>query len=261
MSRPRVLTIQHEDACPPDWFGEWLSAAGIDLEVVMAHRGDPVPPALDGQVGLLVLGGQMGANDDATVPWLPATKELIRHTVGAAQPLLGICLGHQIATAALGGEVTRNPKGHAGGLTPVGLNDAGRSDPLLQGTDGLPSVQWNDDIAARLPTGAVQLGTAPDGSVQAARFGPRAWGVQFHPEASPAVFRGWSVDKPSPSPRAIAAAAAVDAAEAELVAAWRPLAERFAALCLGLLGDLGATHVAEGGPDALGGVVERGGIR
>jgi GMP synthase (glutamine-hydrolysing) len=232
----RLLVIQHEDECPPAWFGEWLTDAGLELHVVQAHRGDQVPARLGSHVALMVLGGEMGANDDAAHDWLAPTRALIATVVDAGQPFLGICLGHQLATVALGGEVTRNPHGPAEGLTAVVLTPAGRDDPLLADSEGRRSVQWNGDIAARLPDGAVSLATAPDGTVQAARFRDRAWGVQFHPEASPAVFRSWTVDKPSDRPvrdHVVAAAAAIDAAEAELRAAWEPLARRFAELVRG----------------------------
>jgi GMP synthase (glutamine-hydrolysing) len=232
----RLLVIQHEDECPPAWFGDWLVDAGLELDVVEAHRGHPVPVKLGARDALMVLGGEMGANDDAAHDWLKPTKALIATVVDADQPFLGICLGHQLATVALGGEVIRNPGGPAEGLTPVTLTPAGHNDPLLAASDGLRSVQWNGDIAARLPEGAVSLATAPDGTVQAARFAGRAWGVQFHPEASPAVFRSWTVDKPADRPprdRVVAAAAAIDAAEPELRAAWEPLARRFAELVRG----------------------------
>lgn len=227
----RLLVIQHEDACPPAWFGDWLAEAGLALEIVKAHRGDPVPAGLGAHAGLLVLGGEMGANDDDAFHWLAPAKALIATVVDDGQPFLGICLGHQLATVALGGEVARNPSGHAKGLTPVALTAAGRSDRLLGTSDGLPTVQWNGDVAVRLPDGAATLATAPDGSVQAARFGSRAWGVQFHPEASPEVFRSWTVTRPSVlavSERVLAAAAEIDAAENELRTAWEPLARRFA---------------------------------
>ncbi len=237
MSRPTVLVIQHEDDAPPAWYGEWLAAAGVDLHVCRPDRGEPVPENLQGYAGLLVLGGEMGANDDAVTPWLTPTKRLITDAVDADQPVLGICLGHQLAAVALGGTAEPNPHGPAKGLTPVRLTPAGAEDPLLgAGTvrDGSQSVQWNNDVVTVLPDGATELATAPDGTVQAARYSTYAWGVQFHPEASPAVFRSWTADKPGArryredGTDVLAAAKAVDAAEQDLRTAWRPLAERFA---------------------------------
>lgn len=226
-----LLVIQHEDACPPAWFGAWLREAGLQLTIVRAHRGDTIPSTCAGHRGLLVLGGEMGANDDSTVPWLEHTRSLLTAAVRDGVPTLGICLGHQLLTVALGGTVTRNPHGLAKGLTSVTLTLAGHDDALLGGFDGTRSIQWNHDIAARLPAGAVALATAPDGTVQAARFGPVAWGVQFHPEAAPAVFRSWTTDKELPGgvrAKLEPIAAQVDAAEAELRATWQPLAARFA---------------------------------
>ncbi|MBA2773881.1 MAG: type 1 glutamine amidotransferase, partial [Nocardioidaceae bacterium] len=184
----RLLVIMHEDDCPPGWFGEWFSDAGLQYDAWPAHT-EPLPDQLDGYGGLLVLGGEMGANDDAAHPWLTDTKGLIAAAVTDEVPFLGICLGHQLAAVALGGQVRRNTHGYARGLTPFRPNAAGRDDRLLGVvSDGAPALQWYRDIVSRLPSDAVELATSPDGTVQAARFGRSAWGVQFHPETSPEIF-------------------------------------------------------------------------
>jgi GMP synthase (glutamine-hydrolysing) len=228
----RLLVIQHEDDCPPAWFGEWFSEAGVAYDVVLGHRGEPVPADLDGYDGLVVLGGEMGANDDAEHAWLAPTKALISTVVAQGHCFLGICLGHQLASAALGGEVIVNPLGQAVGLTPVGLNTAGEADELMKVVDGgALSIQWNRDVTSRLPDGAVVLATSPDGTVQAARFAERAWGVQFHPEASPAVFASWinavSADGAGAG-RLEQILREITDAEAQLRRSWAPLARRFA---------------------------------
>ncbi len=231
----RLLVIQHEDECPPGWLGEWLEDEGVALTVVRGHRGEPVPDSVAGYHGLLVLGGEMSAYDDERCPWLSATRRLITHAVAAGTPLLGVCLGHQLNAVALGGAVGRNPAGTAAGLTAVRLTEAGRTDPLVSSVrSGDQAVQWNEDVVTRLPAEATVLAEAPDGSVQAARFGARAWGVQFHPEVSPEIFDGWTVGGPKadvPRPDGVdihAAAAEVRAARTALQEAWRPLAGRFA---------------------------------
>ena len=232
--KPSVLVVQHEDNCPPGWFGDWLHAAGLELDVLEAHRGCAIPSSLTDHSGLLVLGGEMGANDDAATRWLAPTRALIATVVAGGDPFLGICLGHQLATVALGGTVAPNPHGHGTGITRYGPVPEAADDPLLAGlASGLPTVQWNNDIVTRLPDRATALAHAPDGSVQAARFGPQAWGVQFHPEASPRIFRSWTTDKPSArEARAdgidvFAAADAVEEAGPTLRRAWEPLARRW----------------------------------
>ena len=237
----RFLVIEHEDECPPSWLGQWWTALGIELVRVQAHADRVAPavviPASVAAVGadaLVVLGGDAGANDDVDYPWLPATRALIAATVAAEVPFLGVCLGHQLAGVALGGSAAPNPHGHATGLTPVRLTDAGRRDPLLGTFDGALTVQWNNDVVTRLPPGAVLLSEAPDGSAQAIRFGTRAWGVQFHPEVSPEQFDSWTINKISaavPVSRGVdmvGASAAIHAASATLWDPWKPFADAFA---------------------------------
>jgi GMP synthase (glutamine-hydrolysing) len=226
-----LLVIQHEDDCPPDWFGEWLADADVRLDVRQGHLGDEVPTALDDRhAGLIVLGGEMGAYDDADHPWLTPTKALIKAVVEDGRPFLGICLGQQLAAVALGGEVIANPAGQALGLTPVAPNEAGVTDELLSAVRlGVSGVQWNRDVVSRLPVGAVELAKSPDGTPQAIRFGRSAWGVQFHPEVSPTVFESWVYGaREAPTPEALAALARIYAAEQQLRADWRPFAGRFA---------------------------------
>ncbi|HEX6916461.1 MAG TPA: type 1 glutamine amidotransferase [Phycicoccus sp.] len=230
MGAGRLLVVQHEPDAPAAWLGEWLLAAGLELDVVRGDLGGVVPERLVHD-GLVVLGGAMGAGDDDRHPWLGPTKALVRDAVDRGAPLLGVCLGHQLAAAALGGSVVRNPRGRTLGLVPVRLTDAGRTDPLLAGLGGRPAVHYNDDVVLEPPPGATVLATLPDGSPQAIRFADRAWGVQFHPETPPSVFEAWlRADHAEPSGPEAAALADVAASEGVLRAAWRPLADRFAAV-------------------------------
>ncbi|QDO87873.1 type 1 glutamine amidotransferase [Ornithinimicrobium ciconiae] len=233
--KPCVLVVQHEDLAPLGWFEDWLTAAGLELDVLAAHEGRAIPAALTEHTGLLVLGGDMGAYDDATTRWLAPTRALIATTAAGGAPFLGICLGHQLAAVALGGTVERNPHGHGTGVTPYSPTPEAATDPLFGALPaGQPGIQWNNDVVTDLPRGATRLASSPDGTIQAARFGPLAWGVQFHPEASPAIFRSWTTDKPSAHEAredgidVFAAADAVEARSGALRRAWEPLARRWA---------------------------------
>jgi GMP synthase (glutamine-hydrolysing) len=238
----RLLVVQHEPDAPLAWLDEWWTADGLDLDVVRGDLGE-LPPRRVEHTGLVILGGAMGANDDAGHPWLGPTKALVRDAVAREIPLLGVCLGHQLAAVALGGRVDGNPGGRTIGLAPVQLTTAGATDPLMSGSNELRAVHYNEDVVLTLPSGAQVLATLPDGRPQAVRYGVRAWGVQFHPEASPEVFASWVEADPPVVPdrrgggnrteRVAAGRALIDevaAAERSLRNAWRPLAHRFAAL-------------------------------
>ncbi|MBD3782209.1 MAG: type 1 glutamine amidotransferase [Micrococcales bacterium] len=225
-----LLVVQHEPDAPLAWLGEWWEALGLRLTVVRGDLGQPVPARLadGGHDGLVVLGGSMGANDDAEHPWLGPTKALLRDTARAGEPVLGVCLGHQLAAVALGGRAGRNPAGRTLGVVPVALTTDGMGDPLLAGTLGAPAVHFNDDVVLQVPPGASVLARLPDGRPQALRLGLRAWSVQFHPETSPEVFADWMRSEPEEADGP-AALADVTAARDALRGAWQPLAERFAA--------------------------------
>jgi GMP synthase (glutamine-hydrolysing) len=59
-----VLVVQHEDACPPAWLGEWLTAGGLTLDVRRPYAGEALPESMSAHSGLVVLGGSMGAYDE-----------------------------------------------------------------------------------------------------------------------------------------------------------------------------------------------------
>lgn len=187
---PAVLIIQHTPTCPPARVQTWLADAGCRLDLVRGDLGERIPADLTGYAGLVVLGGQMGAYDDADHPWLTETKALLRHAVDTDVPTFAICLGHQLLAVACGGEVETSPIGPQIGLVPVALTVAGREDPLFA---GLPedawAVHWNNDVVTRVPDDAVVLANSR-GGVQALRLGS-AWSVQFHPEVDVAVLQAW----------------------------------------------------------------------
>ncbi|MGC1209017.1 MAG: type 1 glutamine amidotransferase [Ornithinimicrobium sp.] len=229
----RLLIIQHSATCPPGLLGGWLTERGIELDVRKGDEGDDIPTSLTDHDGLMVMGGGMGANDEAACPWLRPVKALIDDTLSMGKPQLGVCLGHQLMATAVGGTSAPNPQGKARGLTAFAPNADGIDDPLLSSAQsGSLGLQWNDDVVSGLPEQCVVLASAPDGSVQAARFGPQAWGVQFHPEATPEIFRSWAAHRATdaawPVEALHTAADEFSEREDEVARAWEPLAQRFA---------------------------------
>jgi len=184
----RVLALQHVWDDPMGYLGEILQEHSIDCEVVNVEEA-PIPDP-GGYDALIVLGGPQHVPADDKHPYFAQEKALIRKAVEQDVPLLGICLGGQLLAHALGAEVRRHHMIELG-FFEVQLTDEGRIDPLFQ---GLPDHQqvfhWHMDVFD-IPTGGVQLATNDNALNQAFRFGPRAYGLQYHIEVTPDIFHTW----------------------------------------------------------------------
>jgi GMP synthase (glutamine-hydrolysing) len=231
----RVLVVQHEPGAPAGWFGLALRDAGCHLVLATPYDGSALP-ALDGFDGLVVLGGSVDSWDEQTAPWLPATRALVRRAEHEGVPTLGICLGHQIAAAALGGRAGRNPAGRTVRIESVGWLPAAAADPLLAGSRGATrALHWNRDVVLDLPSGATVLARSDDGAVQAARLGGHVWGVQSHPEVDARIVTDWWHEEQAstgtaPRPDIDALLGELRSLEDELARDWTPLADGFSRL-------------------------------
>ncbi|HVT65589.1 MAG TPA: type 1 glutamine amidotransferase [Mycobacteriales bacterium] len=184
---PTALVIQHAAVEGPGRFAEWLPSHGLELDVVHAYAGYPVPDVMEHDA-LIVMGGPMGAYDDVDVPWLAATKKLLADAVEAELPTLGICLGAQLLAVATGGKVERGAAGPELGLGEVTGDGSDRV--LLSGPYVV--VQWHYDTVTELPPDATLLASSALYPVQAFRVGEAAWGLQFHVEATPELVGKWA---------------------------------------------------------------------
>lgn len=226
----RVVIIEHQESCPPALVGDWLAAAGADVQVVRPYRGDALPDVTSYDA-MVVLGGEMSANDDK-VAWLGPLKAELRDLVRSGEPLLGICLGHQLIASALGGRVEKNPAGQRVGLQRIGWVDDVADDEVFGGHTGAERcVHWNGDVVSVLPNGAEVLASGPEADPQVVRFAPLAWGIQAHPEVTVDVVRRWAEsDRDDHVARGIdqeLVLADIEAARDELVGHWQPVVTRF----------------------------------
>lgn len=140
--------------------------------------------------GLIVMGGPMNVDETSRYPWLTLEDRLIREALEAQLPVLGICLGGQLMAKALGAPVTRNPQREIGWY-PLRLHEAACHDPLLGHFAAEEIVfQWHGDTFA-IPDGAVPLASSPLCANQAFRYGPWAYGLQFHVEVTAAMIAEW----------------------------------------------------------------------
>lgn len=230
----RALVVQLCDDDGPGRLGEWLRAAGLDLDVTRPDLGGELPTDLSGYGGLVVLGGPQAAYDPpATAPYLEPVMALLRRAVAERVPTLGICLGGQLMALALGGVVRRGELGPEIGAHLIAKRDVAAEDPVFRGVPFTPDViQWHYDEIAELPPSAVLLASSPAYPNQAFRVGDCAWGMQFHIETTPDMVAFWAEQDRE---QATALGCDVDVALAGALAAhddveeaWAPAMARYA---------------------------------
>lgn len=187
---PRLLVFQHLDVEHPGVFREFLATDGIAWDVVELDAGDPVPN-LDGYAGLWVMGGPMDVWQVDEHPWLVDELATIRRAVADLRmPYLGICLGHQLLAAALGGTV--GPGTAEVGVMPVELTAAGADSAYFAGLPHtLTTLQWHGAEVTSPPPQARVLARSQACAVQALAIADHAVSAQFHVEATAATVAEW----------------------------------------------------------------------
>lgn len=186
----RVAVVENTRLTHHGQVGVALHEAGLLVDIWRPWADGRLPEARNVYAGLVVLGGEQSARDDHTHPYLPALAAVMRDWGTAGVPVLGICLGSQVLARGHGAE---NRLGVAPefGWCDVRLTEEGMADPVLSAApEAFRTFQWHSDTFT-LPEGAVRLATGGLVENQAYRVGPRAYGTQFHFEASRAVVRHW----------------------------------------------------------------------
>lgn len=161
-------------------FSEWFERLlAPEVVVIDAVRGEPFP-GMDRIGGVIVTGSAESLTEPR--PWMERTGRWLL-AVARSTPVLGVCFGHQLLAAALGGVVERQPGGPEVGTGDVELTAAGRRDPLFAGVESPLLVQQNhEDHVPAPPPGAEVLARNDRSPVQAFAHGPNVRAVQFHPE-------------------------------------------------------------------------------
>lgn len=141
----------------------------------------------------------MSVNDE--LPWLAEETALIRQARVKGLPMLGICLGGQLISKALGGTVQKNP------VKEIGWLDVRPTEEAVRRVPGLPAVinafHWHGETFS-LPVGAKRMFESAACRNQGYVL-DNILGLQFHLEVSGEDVSHWATEydpeiaRPSPT--------------------------------------------------------------
>ncbi|MCR9094077.1 MAG: glutamine amidotransferase [bacterium] len=193
-----ILVVKTGEALAPvkaargdfhQWIAKGMGVADDELAVAHVHAGDPLPDPASIS-GVVVTGSPLMVTDRAD--WSEASAAWLAKIVEAdAMPVLGICYGHQLLAHALGGEVGANPNGREMGTVEVRHDTAAIvDDPVLIGAVE-PGHMSHLESVLRPPSDAQVLATTDLEAHAVLKFGPRQWGLQYHPEFDRDIMQGY----------------------------------------------------------------------
>ncbi|MDX8386386.1 MAG: type 1 glutamine amidotransferase [Gallionella sp.] len=181
-----VAIFRHVAIEGPGYLGKFLDEQNIQWQLIAIDAGESVPNHAGDFSGLVFMGGPMSVNDN--LPWMLDAEQLIREAFEKDIPLLGHCLGGQLMSKALGGEVTRNPVKEIGwGEVSVSDNDIARS--WFGDIRGFSAFHWHGESFA-LPQGATHILSSQHCINQAWAIGKHL-ALQCHVEMTTEMITAW----------------------------------------------------------------------
>jgi GMP synthase-like glutamine amidotransferase len=138
---------------------------------------------------MIVMGGPMDTCQEETYPWLKPEKEEI-HKFACVQkkPFLGLCLGAQLLSEAVGGKV-RKMKTPEIGVLGISVTN---NNSLFKGLNKkLKVLQWHSYEVHDLPPNTNLLASSSECKIQAFSS-DNAFGLQFHVEQTNDTVPQWA---------------------------------------------------------------------
>jgi GMP synthase-like glutamine amidotransferase len=180
MKKLRIHYFQHVAHEGIASIEEWIVNKGHSLTFTRFFNGEK-HPELNDIDWLIIMGGPMSVNDEKLYPWLTGEKKFIRLAIESGKTVLGICLGSQLVSAALGARVYQNKEKEIGWFD-IELNRDARADNLFSGMGSrLKTFHWHGDTFD-LPENAIHLASSEGTRNQAYIYNGKVLAMQFHLE-------------------------------------------------------------------------------
>lgn len=170
----------------PGYLATFLDSHYIPWKLIKIDSGENFPSGPEEFSGLVFMGGAMSVNDD--LPWIKPALALIKQAVGLGIPVLGHCLGGQLMSKALGGQVITGTNKEIGwGKVNVTNNSIARE--WLGSLSEFESFHWHGEVFT-LPVGAARLLSNKFCENQAFALGIHL-GMQCHVEMTEEMVKIW----------------------------------------------------------------------
>ena len=178
----RIHALQHIAFEDLAGIAEWAYLKNHSVSYTRFHQGESAKIPMNFDL-LVILGGPMGARDEAKYPWMRDEKLLIEKAISEDKLVLGICLGAQLVADVLGALVYKNNEKEIG-IHPITLTEEGEQSPFLKGFKKTNEVfQWHGDTF-EIPMGCKKLATSIACENQAFSCGDKVLALQFHVEST-----------------------------------------------------------------------------
>jgi GMP synthase-like glutamine amidotransferase len=180
MKKLRIHYFQHVAFEGLGSIEEWVHLYGHSLTSTRFFEETSLPEISDID-WLIVMGGPMSVNDEEQFPWLADEKRFIRKAIDEGKTVLGICLGSQLVSAALGAGVYKNAEKEIGWFD-IELTCFAKSDKLFFDIGSTIKVfHWHGDTFD-IPEKAVHLAYSKGCKNQAYIYNNKVLALQFHLE-------------------------------------------------------------------------------
>jgi GMP synthase-like glutamine amidotransferase len=170
----------------PGYFATFLDSHSIPWKLIKIDDGENFPRSPEHFSGLVFMGGAMSANDN--LPWISGALALIRQAVRYNIPVLGHCLGGQLMSKALGGQVKKSTIKEIG-WGQVVLADNPIASKWFGNLYDFESFHWHGEFFT-LPDGATRLLSSRFCENQAFAIGAHL-GMQCHLEMTEKMVKTW----------------------------------------------------------------------
>lgn len=183
----KIHIIMHEAFEGPGAIANWMQDRQYEASYTKLYKGEQLPTSVDDFDFLIVLGGPQSpytTQKECSYFNADAELEFIKKAVDSDKLVLGICLGAQLISNALGGKTIASPHKEIG-LFPISLTEEGKNDELF--ADFPKTVltgHWHGDMPG-LTDDSVIIAISEGCPRQIVRFTPKAYGFQCHFEFTP----------------------------------------------------------------------------